>query len=84
MRDTGALDAWVGGLVQVLVTGDSGPWVAFLEGWDDRGVVLRYTEGMARIDEEKGREPLTPRLVLFPWQVVRYVSISLENLEEEG
>lgn len=75
------LAAWAGRVVQVLVGSDKAAWVGFLEGWDDRGVVLRYTEEMAHADEVLGRETLAPLLILFPWSEVRYVSIDLDELE---
>lgn len=80
MAQGGSLEAWVGKAVQVLVKGDSDPWVALLEGWDERGVVLRYTEQDARLSESRGEEPLDPMLLLIPWAEVRYVSVGLEDL----
>lgn len=81
MAQGGSLEAWVGKAVQVLVKGDSDPWVALLEGWDERGVVLRYTEQDARLSESRGEKPLDPMLLLIPWAEVRYVSVELEDLE---
>jgi hypothetical protein len=81
MAAEGLMGAWVGKAVQVLVKGDSDPWVALLEGWDGRGVVLRYTEQDARLAESRGEEPLEPMLMLIPWAEVRYVSVAAEDVE---
>ena len=77
----GLVEAWVGKVVQVLVRRDSDPWVALLEGWDERGVVLRYTDLDAQVSESRGEDPLPPMLILFPWAAVDYVSVQLEDVE---
>jgi hypothetical protein len=85
MAERRELEAWVGKYVQVLVTGDSEPLIGVLEGWHERGVVLRYTQGMARLGESHGEGSLRthPHLTLFPWSVVRRVSIELRDLEQD-
>jgi hypothetical protein len=78
------LEAWVGRVVQLLVAGDRDPWPGVLEGWDERGVVVRYTEDMVRFAAENrgGEGPSKPMMLLFPWPALRYVGIELENLED--
>lgn len=75
------LEAWVGKAVQALVAGDQEPWVGNLAGWEDRGIVLRYTEA-SEADRAAGNGPHVPeaQLILFPWPTVRYVGISEEDL----
>jgi hypothetical protein len=70
MAERRELEAWVGKYVQVLVTGDSEPLIGVLEGWHERGVVLRYTQGMARLDESHGEGLVEDTPTLNPLPVV--------------
>jgi hypothetical protein len=85
MARGGLLEAWVGKAVQVLVAGDREPWVGNLVGWEDRGIVLRYTEATPEADRAARNEPHVSEghLILFPWPTVRYVGISEEDLGGE-
>jgi hypothetical protein len=38
----GGLEAWIGKVVQLWSAGEDEPWLGILEGWNERGVVLRY------------------------------------------
>jgi hypothetical protein len=52
-----ALDAWIGKDVWVVIDDEEGePYFGILEGWDERGVILRYTERAIRMREERGSE----------------------------
>jgi hypothetical protein len=44
-------------------------------------VVLRYSQEMARFEASRGDRKLSPMLILFPWSVVRFVGVDLEELE---
>jgi hypothetical protein len=85
----GLLEPWVGKFVGVLPAGESEPWVALLEGCDERGVVLRYREEDIRADEaseeseERHWSPQKPCLLFFPWTQVSLVGITLEELDED-
>ena len=76
-----ALEAWVGKIVQLWAVGENEPWLGVLEGWNERGVLLRYSDGMARFEASRGDRVLSPMVVLFPWSVVRFVGVDLEELE---
>jgi hypothetical protein len=39
----------VGKVVQLMTQEDSDPHIGLLEGWDDRGIVLRFAELGARL-----------------------------------
>ena len=55
-----------------------------LEDWDQRGVVLRHTEDMVRLTASRVEDvPSEPRMILVTWSSVRYVSVLLEELEED-
>jgi hypothetical protein len=88
MAESGGLPAWVGSwvgkVVQVYVHGDSDPLFGILEDWDSRGVVLRHTEDMVRLTASRVEDvPSEPRMILVTWSAVRYVSVLLEELEED-
>ena len=88
MAESGGLPAWVGSwvgkVVQVHVQGDSDPLFGILEDWDSRGVVLRHTEDMVRLTASRVEDvPSEPRMILVTWSAVRYVSVLLEELEED-
>jgi hypothetical protein len=88
MEESGGLPAWVGSwvgkVVQVHVHGDSDPLFGILEDWDSRGVVLRHTEDMVRLTDSRVEDvPSEPRMILVTWSAVRYVSVPLEELEED-
>ena len=78
-----ALDAWIGKDVWVVIGDEQGePYFGILEGWDERGVILRYTERAIRMREERGSEgPSKPALLLFPWTMVRHIGIYQDRLE---
>jgi hypothetical protein len=76
-----ALEAWVGKIVQLWAVGENEPWLGVLEGWNERGVLLRYSDGMACFEASRGDRVLSPMVVLFPWSVVRFVGVDLEELE---
>jgi hypothetical protein len=80
MVDSG-LEAWVGKVVQLWAAGEDVSWLGVLEGWNERGVVLRYSEGMACLEASLGDRNLSPMLILFPWSVVRFVGVDLEEFE---
>ena len=76
--------AWVGKVVQVHVHGDSDPLFGILEDWDSRGVVLRHTQEMVSLTASRVEDvPSEPRMILVTWSSVRYVSVLLEELEED-
>ena len=76
--------AWVGKVVQVHVHGDPDPLFGILEDFDARGVVLRHTEDMVRLTASRVEGvPSEPRMILVTWSAVRYVSVLLEELEED-
>jgi len=52
-----------------------------MEGWDDRGVVLRFAEMGARLSGPPDEEPVPPMVVLFPWSSIAYVSVAAEDVE---
>jgi hypothetical protein len=55
-----------------------------LEDFDARGVVLRHTEDMVRLTASRVEDvPSEPRMILVTWSAVRYVSVLLEELEED-
>jgi hypothetical protein len=88
MAESGGLPAWVGSwvgkVVQVYVHGDSDPLFGILEDWDSRGVVLRHTEDMVRLTASRVEDvPSEPMMILITWSSVRYVSVLLEELEED-
>jgi hypothetical protein len=88
MVESGGLPAWVGSwvgkVVQVYVHGDSDPLFGILEDWDSRGVVLRHTEDMVRLTASRVEDvPSEPMMILITWSSVRYVSVLLEELEED-
>ncbi|HLL56591.1 MAG TPA: hypothetical protein VK359_01575 [Rubrobacteraceae bacterium] len=88
MAESGGLPAWVGAwvgkVVQVHVHGDSDPLFGILEDWDSRGVVLRHTEEMVGLTASRVEDvPSEPRMILVTWSAVRYVSVPLEELEED-
>ena len=88
MAESGGLPAWVGSwvgkVVQVHVHGDSDPLFGILEDWDSRGVVLRHTEDMVRLTDSRVEDvPSEPRMILVTLSAVRYVSVPLEELEED-
>ena len=88
MAESGGLPAWVGAwvgkVVQVHVHGDSDPLFGILEDWDSRGVVLRHTEEMVGLTASRVEDvPSEPRMILVTWSAVRYVSVLLEELEED-
>jgi hypothetical protein len=76
-----AMDRWIGKVVQLWATGEDESWLGVLEGWDDRGVVLRSSEGIACFEASLGERTLSPMLMLFPWSTVRYVGVDLEEFE---
>jgi hypothetical protein len=80
MVDSG-LEAWVGKVVELWAVGEDESWLGVLEGWNERGVVLRYSDGMACFEASRGDRILSPMVVLFPWSVVRFVGVDLEELE---
>ena len=88
MAESGGLpswvEAWVGKVVQVYVHGDSDPLFGVLVDWDSRGVVLRHTEDMGRLTASHVEDvPSEPMMILVTWSAVRYVSVPLEELEED-
>jgi hypothetical protein len=76
-----ALEAWVGKVVQLWAVGEDEPWLGVLEAWNERGVILRYSEGIACFEASLGDRKLSPMMVLFPWWVVRSVGVDLEEIE---
>ena len=76
-----ALEAWVGKLVQLWAVGEDEPWLGILEGWNERGVMLRYGESVARFEASRGDRQLSPMMMLFPLSAVRFVGVELEELE---
>ena len=74
-------EAWVGKVVQLWVIEEDEPWLGVLEAWNERGVVLRYGEGVARFEASRGDRALGPMMMLFPWSAVRFVGVDLEELE---
>ena len=88
MAESGGLpswvEAWVGKVVQVHVHGDSDPLFGVLVDWDARGVVLRHTEEMVGLTASRVEDvPSEPMMILITWSAVRYVSVLLEELEED-
>jgi hypothetical protein len=88
MAESGGLpswvEAWVGKVVQVYVHGDSDPLFGVLVDWDARGVVLRHTEEMVGLTASRVEDvPSEPMMILVTWSAVRYVSVLLEELEED-
>ena len=75
------LEAWVGKVVQLWVTGEDEPWLGLLEAWNERGVVLRYGESVAHFEASRGDRALSPMMMLFPWLTIRFVGVDLEELE---
>jgi hypothetical protein len=80
MVDSG-IEAWVGKVVELWAAGEDESWLGVLEGWNERGVVLRYSEGMACFEASRGDRMLSPMLILFPWPAVRFVGVDVEELE---
>jgi hypothetical protein len=80
MTHTG-IEEWVGKVVQLWALGEDESWLGVLEGFNERGVVLRYSESMASFEASRGDRKLSPMLVLFPWGAVRFVGVELEELE---
>jgi hypothetical protein len=76
-----ALEEWVGKVVQLWAVGEDEPWLGVLEAWNERGVILRYSEGIACFEASLGDRKLSPMMVLFPWWVVRFVGVDLEEIE---
>jgi hypothetical protein len=88
MAESGGLpswvEAWVGKVVQVYVHGDSDPLFGVLVDWDSRGVVLRHTDEMVGLTASRVEDvPSEPMMILVTWSSVRYVSVLLEELEED-
>jgi hypothetical protein len=81
MAAEGLMEGGVGEVVQILTHEDPGPHAGLLEGWDDRGVVLRFAELGARLSGPLGEEPTPPMLVLFPWAATAWVSVAVEDVE---
>lgn len=75
------METWIGKVVQLRAVGEDEPWLGFLEGWNERGVVLRYAESVARFEASRGDRQLSPMMMLFPWSSVRFVGVDLEELE---
>ena len=75
------MEGWVGKVVQLLTHEDPGPHVGQLEGWDDRGVVVRFAELGARLSGPSDEEPTPPMLVLFPWAAIAWVSVAAEDVD---
>lgn len=75
------MEGWVGKAVQLMTHENPDPHVGLLEGWDDRGVVLRFVELGARLYGPPDPKPTPPMLVLFPWSAIAWVSVALEDLE---
>jgi hypothetical protein len=47
-------------------------------------VVLRHTEEMVRLTASRVEDvPSDPMMILITWSAVRYVSVLLEELEED-
>jgi hypothetical protein len=80
MVDSG-LEAWVGKVVQLWAVGEDESWLGVLEGWNERGVVLRYSEEIACFEASRGDRKLSPMMLLFPWSVVRFVGVDLEEFK---
>jgi hypothetical protein len=88
MAESGGLpswvEAWVGKVVKVHVHGDSDPLFGILEDWDSRGVVLRHTQDMVSLTASRVEDvPSEPMMILVTWSSVRYVSVLMEELEED-
>jgi hypothetical protein len=83
-NSAGLLESWVGKHIGLLPAGDSEPWVALLEGWDERGVMLRFTEEDIRADELEERYSILrePCLLFFPWSQVSFMMMPLADLGE--
>jgi hypothetical protein len=62
----GGIERWIGKVVQLWAKGEDESWLGVLEGCDDRGVVLRYSDGMACFEASRGDRDLSPMLILFP------------------
>lgn len=77
----GGMETWIGKVVQLRAVGEDEPWLGVLEGWNERGVVLRYGESVARFEASRGDRQLSPMIMLFPWSSVRFVGVDLEELE---
>jgi len=75
------MEGWVGKVVQVTTNEEPDPEVGLLEGWDDRGVLLRFAELEARLSGPLHEEPPPPMVVLFPWSAIAYVGVSAEDVE---
>ncbi len=65
--------------MQLMTHEDPDSQVRLLEGWDDRGVVLRFAELDARLSGPLDEEP-PPMLVLFPWAAIAWVSVAVEDV----
>ena len=78
----GGVETWIGKVVQLWVIGEDEPWLGVLEGWNERGVVVRYGEGVARVEASRGDRALSPMMMLFPWSAVRFVGVIGVELEE--
>ena len=74
------MEVWVGKAVRLMTHEYSDPHVGLLEGWDDRGVVLRFAELGARLYGTRDAEPTPPLLVPFPWAVIAWVGVTLEDV----
>jgi hypothetical protein len=77
------MEAWVGKLVQLWATGEDESWLGILEGWNERGVMVRYSEGIARFLASRDDRQSTPMMMFFPWSGVRFLGLDLEELEGE-
>ena len=77
----GGMEGWMGKVVQLWAKGEDESWLGVLEGYDDRGVVLRYSDGMACFEASLCDRKLSPMLMLFPWSTVRCVGVDLEEFE---
>jgi hypothetical protein len=75
------METWIGKVVQLRAVGEDEPWLGVLEGWNERGVVLRYGESVARFEASRGDRQMSPMMMLFPWSSVRFVGVDLEELE---
>ena len=73
-------DGGVGNVVRLMTHDDPGPHVGLLEGWDGRGVVLRFVQLGARLYGTRDAEPAPPLLVRFPWAVIAWVGVTLEDV----
>ena len=76
-----SIEEWVGKVVQLWAVGEDESWLGVFEAWNERGLVLRYSEAMARFEASRGDRTLSPMLMFFPWSAVRFVGVDMEELE---